>query len=268
MEYLVWKIERKRWPEINYYDVPYRIVDFLFDYIGMSELSVSAKLLFIEFCLYNDNPVAHFFYFSEEHKAEILHQDQSGASYSFFKKIVWNAKGGFSDSVETKAKRRREQLIDSFSACYCNEEFSKAREWLVFTLNYDFTSSAGVFFFYSLYNLDPLMLRLKLESIFNDVGLPVFLSSTGEKRTLLPERFNTSCFSHLHISGLLIKAFTDAEEECPMLRYDLCPGSRENHCWCQKDFLQILSLKEPCPMTQLLDKLGLGELPIIRTQYL
>ena len=62
LEYIAYKIEEKQYQTSNVPDLPYKSIDLLFEYYGLSHVSDDIRLCIAEFCLYNDNPIHYFVY--------------------------------------------------------------------------------------------------------------------------------------------------------------------------------------------------------------
>ncbi|MBL5826887.1 hypothetical protein [Serratia fonticola] len=264
IEFITRKIENKRWPEKNYYDIPYKIVDLVLDYLGLGELSDPTKILLIEFCLYNDNPVNQLFFIAESDKNKIINSDINNSAYNFFKSYQWNSKGDFSENALSKLKRRKNKHLHYFSECYKEDEFVTIREWIYHTINYKFKDDNNLFIFYFLFQLDSMTLKFKIEDYFNEIGMPVLINETGEHTSAVPEKFRSNNFIFLYVENLLIQSLRDGDWMCPLLKYKMCKGIKNNYIWCKNDFLNVLAIKQPCLMTKALDKMNLSHLPIIR----
>ncbi|WP_204266851.1 hypothetical protein, partial [Citrobacter youngae] len=96
LEYLSLCLQNKRWKKIEHIDIPYNIIRLTIDYLGFNILSDSSKVLLIEFCLYNDNPVAQLFFIHKNMRQDIIRHDTKGTLHIFLKNLVWNSKGNHS----------------------------------------------------------------------------------------------------------------------------------------------------------------------------
>ncbi|UNC48949.1 hypothetical protein [Enterobacter huaxiensis] len=267
IEFITRKIENKRWPEKNYYDIPYKIVDLVLDYLGLGELSDSTKILLVEFCLYNDNPVNQLFFISKDFKNKIIYSDIHNSAYDLFKSYQWNSKGNFSENASSKLSRRKESHLEYFSECYKGDQFLTIREWIYYVFNYNFKDGNNFFIFHFLFNLDPMTLKFKMEEYFSEIGMPVLINETGEHRSAVPDRFRSNNFIYLYVESLLIQSLRNGDWMCPLLKYKMCNGIGNNNIWCKNDFLNVIARKQPCLMTEALDKMNLSHLPIIRINF-
>ncbi|WP_343517113.1 hypothetical protein [Klebsiella quasivariicola] len=264
IEFITRKIENKRWKEKHYYDIPYKIVDIVLDYLGLGEICDSTKILLIEFCLYNDNPVNQLFFIAKDHKHEIIKADDNNTAYDFFKLYQWRSRGNFSENVLSKLLRRKKSHLEYFKVCYGEDTFVTIREWLHHVLTYKFNDDNNLFVFYFLFQLDPMKLKFTLEDYLTEIGIPVLINEAGEHISMTPVKFTSNSFINFYVESLLIQSLQDGDWMCPLLKYKMCPRVKNNYIWCKNDFLNILASRHPCLMTETLDKMNLSHLPIIR----
>ena len=156
LEYLAHKIQSKFW-KTNAPDLPYRTVDKLFEYYKLDFIPEAVRLLVIEYCLYNDNPV-HFLInlfinqkLIENNKEVFKNYDECAISLLG---LGWQSKGGFDETIFSKTKRRLRDLNERMALLYPHRQFDSMKKWIENTIKICNTNLSNRFIISSLYNLE------------------------------------------------------------------------------------------------------------------
>lgn len=199
LEYIAYKIEAKHYQASNMPDLPYRSIDLLFEYYGLSYVSDDIRLCIAEFCLYNDNPIRTLFnYFLEN---EEFKQNIRKLSYDKIYKILltweFETTDGVKETLVSKFDRRLQQFVNILSEQY--KGLDGIRRWILQVNDYVKNELTGRFIFSEMYRINQHKFEEFIESVISRVGLPLIMNSKMESGSLQSENMDTSQFIQFYV---------------------------------------------------------------------
>ncbi|EPW8572651.1 hypothetical protein ACWQEN_002007 [Morganella morganii] len=263
LEYIVVSLEKRIWHDVPYYEIPYKTVDLLFNYMGLNSISEDVRFILIEYSLYNDNPVNQLLITIERFKSKIIRYSNNPRE---IKKLLlndrWYSRGNWNYEMKEKRDKRIGQLIEFSNILYKGPSFCLIKDWFLSIANNSFLNERE-FIFYDLLNSSKVDLLVKLKSLIRDIGIPL-VSYKNEIKTYLDSKYNHNEFK-IFISGeLFVNNVMLENKMCPMYECYLCGGSEANLKWCESDYFQTLSLHEKCDMNIFFSKHGLLKFEFFR----
>jgi hypothetical protein len=224
LEYIAFKIESKHFPQPtldHLPDFPYRSVDIVLEYKGLSMLSDVKRVALAEYCLLNDNPVQRFFVVIDDLLSGSFgdpEEWEDDAFLEFLKSAPWKAAGRPMESVSAKIGRRLAQLRDDLLLRFPANEFPAIYSWLGAALEFVESELADRGVFAQLYRFDTNAFNVAINNILKKIGVPVVINSDGHLGTSLGGEDSKDQFIQL----LLAYEFTDylSQErlDCPMCK--------------------------------------------------
>lgn len=232
LEYLAHKIESQFWVT-NAPDLPYRTVDKVFEYFSVNFIPDDVRLLILEYCLYNDNPVHMLIniFFNQE---IIMKNRNQFTDYekctSFLLSLGWQSKGGFDETILTKTERRLNDFRERLSQLYPHRQFGDIKKWIVATNAFCKEKLSNKFIISSLYKMSKDKLHEFIEEIVNIVGIPVIIFKDASISTsLLPEHYHSEQFIEFYVIKMFMQWVCTNTKCCPM--FDICS---KNYGLCQE----------------------------------
>lgn len=223
LEYLAHKIENQFW-ETNAPDLPYRTVDIVFDFYSISFIPEAVRLLIVEYCLYNDNPVRFFInvFINQEliknNKDKFLDYD---VCMRFLFSLGWQSKGGFNESILSKTERRLNDFCVTLTMLYPHRQFESIKEWIIKTNNFCKEELSNKFIISSLYNMSKCNLDSFIERMLSKIGIPVLkFADNTVTSDLLPAQYIPDQFLEFYIVNEFVTWICSDSEVCPI--YDIC----------------------------------------------
>lgn len=232
LEYLSHKIENQFWGS-NAPDLPYRTVDKVFDYYSLDFIPEAVRLLIVEYCLYNDNPV-HFLINMFIDKNEIMDNKDKFCDYDICSQYLlglgWESKGGFSESILTKTERRLNDFRERLPLLYPHRQYSSIKEWILTTNDICKNKLSNRFIISSLYNMSRDELYDFMDQLLNIIGIPVIqFSDYTVTSSMLPSKYNPDQFLEFYIVKDFIGWLSTNSRACPL--YNIC---KKNFGLCQE----------------------------------
>lgn len=231
LEYLAHKIENKFW-KTNAPDLPYRTVDKVFDYYSLGFIPEAVRLLIVEYCLYNDNPVHLLMNMFINQNLIMNHKDKFcdyDVCLQYLLGISWQSRGGFDESILTKTERRLNDFRERLSSLYPHRQYNSIREWILTTNNFCKNELSNRFIISSLYNISCNELYDFIDRLVNTVGIPVIKFADNTVASMLPSRYNSDQFLEFYIISKFMEWISTNERYCPI--YNIC---NKNFGLCQK----------------------------------
>ncbi|MEA3234390.1 hypothetical protein OP492_06980 [Pseudomonas mosselii] len=256
LEYIAHKIEAKHW-ETNQPDFPYRTMDYVFDYMGLSDISDASRIALVEFCLHNDNPFHHFLVSVKDMKDGKLNVVAAEALGDFEKlrnvlpRIQWNAKGGFRDTMSTKVQRRLRDLQNALGEKFHQHNFADIARWVESVIDYVAATLQGRLVFSELFNMEGEDFFSAIEGMIAEIGIPLIFNSKEECITLLPEGYNQNQFIQFYVAYKFMSEFiVCTENTCPLCMF--CENSDESVMTedCVSNALARAEGQQLCPFGQ------------------
>ncbi len=223
LEYLAHKIENQFW-KTNAPELPYKTVDKVFDYYSLNFIPESVRMLIVEYCLYNDNPV-HFFINIFINQKLIMDQKDKFCDYDvcseYLLGIGWQSNGGFNESIFTKTERRLNDFRERLSLLYPHRQYSSIREWILKTNNYCKNELSNRFIVSSLYNMTVVYLYEFIDRLIAAIGIPVIIFEDNTvTSSMLPSQYVPDQFIEFYMIGQYVEWISTNEDSCPI--YDIC----------------------------------------------
>ena len=222
LEYLAHKIQSKFW-KTNAPDLPYRTVDKLFEYYKLDFIPEAVRLLVIEYCLYNDNPV-HFLInlfinqkLIENNKEVFKNYDECAISLLG---LGWQSKGGFDETIFSKTKRRLRDLNERMALLYPHRQFDSMKKWIENTIKICNTNLSNIFIISSLYNLEREELYRFIDELMKSIGIPIVVFRNKAIRSFIPEQYNKEQFIEFYILKEFMGWIHTRDRGCPI--YQIC----------------------------------------------
>ncbi|EMS1064489.1 hypothetical protein WKS79_003095 [Providencia stuartii] len=265
LEYIAHKIENKHW-NTNAPAFPYKTVDMVFQAIGLGTVSDTVRVCFAEFCLYNDNPVHHFFRTIDDlQKAQLL---DALLDYEATKKVLssmqWVAVGGFKETTETKTARRLKDLKESLRQKYNTPNLPSVIEWIDDIVLFSEKELASSFIFSELFNMSEKDFFDKINFFIKEIGVPIVFNANDEYLSLLPEKYNQDEFFNIFISLKFLTYIEQAENKaCPLFNFCKKNMSTDQiimNQHCSNDPIKKLNEEYSCPFTIFLKLYGFDKI--------
>ena len=243
--------------------MPYETVDMLFDYYGLSHINFPVRVLIVEICLYNDNPMHHLinhFLNGNLVKDNIEIFSDYNASYSFLLSYYgWLARGGFSETIFSKRERRLNDFQKYLCDMFVHPQFYELRSWIERVSLYSRNTLSSRFIFSDFYNMDIYDLFDFLSDIIDKIGLPMVLNESYQCISLLPQGTDNLQFAQfLILQNFLINALS-GNSSCPI--YDFCKAN-DGMCegCCKTDPFERFTEDDTCPYLLFLKSYGLADI--------
>jgi hypothetical protein len=258
LEYIAHKIETKYW-SVNTYDFPYRTVDKLFDHFGFSDIPTEVRLCFVEYCLYNDNPI-HCFFELMTNQQIIDNNRNIFLSYDSCKETLmhlgWYSRGDFNESIFSKTKRRLNDFRNWLGNQYSHKQFADINKWVDYVSSYVETKLSNRFFFSELYYKDLDEFEDTFNKIVEDLGIPLIFNNEHECAFMLPAGFEPEHFDQFYVMQKFMRYITSTDDRCPI--GDFC---KRNTALSQKECIEdpfyAVSRDVLCPFTLFVKSYGL-----------
>lgn len=199
LEYIAYKIEKKQFPETEELpDLPYRSIDLLFDYLGLSSVSEDVKVCVAEYCLLNDNPMRRFMVLMDDLKTQnVAILDDKEKCRELLINLPWVARGKPPESIAEKIERKLGQLREHLKYRYPEEALPNVHAWIESVVDYARNELAGKLLFSHLYGLDNASFKAALTEILQKVGIPMILNSKHQLGTSLGDEVGNNEFIQL-----------------------------------------------------------------------
>jgi len=224
LEYLAYKIESRHFPsEIQLPDLPYRTVDLLFEYYGLSEINDQKRVAIAEHCLLNDNPARRLMVLIEEIKGGVFDADELADDGKFIERLQkhnWHARGVPPETIAQKVHRRLSQLKTELLAKFPERTFPAIHSWLDRVMEYASRALAGRHMFAWLYGLDTPTFHHEMSEILREIGIPLLINKNQEVGTSLGDETTKDEFIQLLLAYEFSSYVRRKDPICPM--YDLC----------------------------------------------
>ena len=222
LEYIAYKIESKHYETAELPQLPYRTIDLLFEYYGLSHVSEESRLCIAEFCLYNDNPIRllfnNFLENEEFKKASIcLTYDNL---YRILLGYEFKTTDGKIETLKEKFNRRVRDFEIVLSNQYIN--FDTLKDWLSKVYQLASTDLCEKFIFSDLYRMSQNEFKSFIDLIINKIGLPLIMNDQKQCISLQSEELDVSQFIQFYIlQEFLTLVLCGADDKvCPI--YDFC----------------------------------------------
>jgi len=250
LEYIAHKIETKHYRD-SHPDLPYKTVDLIFDYYGLSEVPDDVRMSVVEFCLHTDNPIHILFSQLLDNgaikKTMNVFMNYS-ACYDALLSAEWNSGLGGKESVVSKADRRLNDFFEDMTSRYRHKQFDDIRMWISGVNNFAKRESAGRLLFSDMFKMDKSTLTRYIDSVTDEIGVPVIMNKLGKGISLLPRGRDRS----EHISQFIVfEKFleyieSNGVDECPV--FELC-NSWGKMCTdaCKTNFRNRYDFDDLCP---------------------
>lgn len=259
LEYIAHKIESKHWLT-DQPDIPYRTMDMVFENLELANIPEICKIALVEFCLHNDNPVHHLFQIVKTIKNGSL--GFQGVEQCFFhfdfleyilQRILWGARGGFEETMHTKAQRRLSTIQDYLNRKYPAEHFRDISSWIGDVIAYVSDNLKSRFYFSELYYKNKEDFLVEIDKLMGALGVPLVFNSMGEHISLLPEKYNKDSFIQFYASFKFNEFLTHTNQTCPMC--DFCESSNPDimNPDCVDNVMRKISEDNQCPFGQFLN---------------
>lgn len=261
LEYIAHKIETKHW-ETSHPHFPYMTVDSLFDFLGFDYVADEVRVCFVEYCLYNDNPLNMFFNIIEELKINnmISVLDTFDSCSHYLINRPWEAKGGFNETIFTKTQRRLFDFKESLSLTYSGNNFPNIQRWIQLVIDFANTELSNKFIFAELFRLNGDDFFIKINGFIQEIGIPLVMNNNGECISLLPEDFDQNEFMQLLTVLALMIYVSGSDRNCALI--DLCRVSNPNvtNSLCTTNPILRAHDDELCPFGLLIKNYGLHKI--------
>lgn len=227
LEYLAYKIEARHFPgEEKLPDLPYRSVDLVFEYFGLSCLSDQKRVAVAEYCLLNDNPVRRLMVVIEDLLGGQFDEGDLADDERFIECLLnqnWQARGVPFETVTVKIKRRLGELKDFLLSKFPEQSFPAIYAWLDGVIDYASRDLAGQLLFARLYGLDTPNFQDAISEILRNVGIPLLVNRDEEIGTSLGDNDNKYQFLQLLLAYEFSYYVKRDDPICPM--YGVCEQS-------------------------------------------
>lgn len=259
LEYIAHKIESKHWLT-DQPDIPYRTMDMVFDDLRLGDIPEMCKIALVEFCLHNDNPVHHLFQIvkSIQNGSLGLHGvEQCFFHFDFLEyvlhRLLWGARGGFEETMHTKAERRLSTIKDYIDKKYPVEHFRDISDWFGDVITYVSDNLKGRFYFAELYFKSKEDFLVEIDKLMGAIGVPLVFNSLAEHVSLLPEKYNKDSFIQFYVSFKFNEFLTHSDQTCPVCSF--CENSSPDLMTpdCEVDVMRKISDDNQCPFGQFLN---------------
>lgn len=268
LEYIAHKIESKHWI-MNTYDFPYRTVDKLFEFYGLSDIPIGVRLCIVEYCLYNDNPINMFLELFINQ--EIINKNKDVfLSYSKCKEFLlgmgWLSRGNFKESIFSKTKRRLDDFTIWLSNQYKHKQFSDIKKWVNFVTEYTEKFLSNRFILSELYELDSEEFTKNINTICSDLGVPLLFNNKLEFASMLPIEYEMEQFIQFYVMLKFMDYIESDEDGCPVA--DFCKANlnlfRKE---CLIDPLTNIEKQTMCPFLLFIKSYGFDQANIINSKW-
>lgn len=264
LEYLAHKIEDKFW-NTNAPDLPYKSVDKLFDYLGLSFITTEVRLCIVEYCLYNDNPVHMFMRQFIEQKLIIENKDKF-LSYdvcsSFLLQIGWASCGGFSESIFTKTERRLNDFKNRLSAQYQHQQFDSVKLWIENVSDYCKNYLSNQFIISNFFTMEFNDFADAINNIIDAIGIPIIENKQHIFMHMLPPNYDTKQFVQFYILSQFMNSIHFNRSQCPIVEFCTANIATHNKS-CTDQLSDIFKTEVLCPYALFLKSYGFHEVEFI-----
>lgn len=203
LEYLAYKIEVRYYQTSNKPELPYKSIDLLFDYYGLSDVSDDIRLCVAEFCLYNDNPIHTLFNLFLENKE--FKQNIKVLTYDMiYKELLayeFETKDGTKETLTNKFDRRLEQFVNILSKQY--KQFDGIRHWILQVNNFVKSELSEKFIFSDMYRMEQDKFENFINTVITKIGIPLVMNNRKKCISLQseeqPEKIDASQFIQFYI---------------------------------------------------------------------
>lgn len=266
LEYIAHQIESKHFvSDGSSPQLPYRSVDLLFDYYGLSHVPNDIRLCIAEVCLYNDNPMRFLFVNFLENKE--FSQRITGLSYDeVYKKLLsleFTSADGVKETITHKTNRRLRDFENILSLHYVN--FVGIKDWIEKVSCFSETELSNRFIFSDMYKMDTSEFEETVSWIISRIGLPLVMNNQEKCITLQSSQDNVNEFIQFYILqnffGYVLSG-TKKTSVCPI--YSFCKANGDiydDQCNCNLQKEQLENKK--CPYFEFLKSYGLIDIDII-----
>lgn len=248
LEYIAHKIETKHWETLHPH-FPYMTVDSLFDFLGLSHITDDVRVCFVEYCLYNDNPVNMFFNTIAEMKNNnlIYILDSFESCSNHLLNLPWVARGGFNETIFTKTQRRLSDFKESLSSVYSGNNFSNIQKWIQLVIDFSNKELSNKFIFAELFRMNDGDFFEKINSFIKDIGIPLIINNKSQCVSLLPENFDQNEFMQLLTVLAFMNYVSGSAKNCALI--NLCRVSNPNvtNSFCMSDPISRANDDDLCP---------------------
>lgn len=260
LEYIANKIE------INQYGkniellprFPYTTIDVLFDHYELSGIDTVFKILIVEYCLYNDNPINYLikiFLENKEHTLLLCKLDVEKA----IERLLNTANvsnDGVVETIKNKIARRSKDLLKTIHSFYTQS--AKLNCWLEKIYNYAQEHFAFNFVFTRMYMMSNRCFKEYIDKLIQEIGYPLIINK-NEK--IINTDAETNDFEYLYIIESFINFIKEkqlSKKSCPIARF--CKSNYNIKCDEKYSYKKNCNLQ--CPYKNFLSKNGLSNVKI------
>lgn len=253
MEYIAHKVESRFW-KTNHPDMPYKIPDLIFDYLGYSHLSDEVRVCIVEYCMFNDNPMHRFYQLmTEDFRNDLSTLNNYHECVEYLLKLDWFAVGTGFDSIFTKSQRRLVSLKESLLNKYQNR-FTSISKWIDLVVDYSNDNFSNKFIFSEMLMMSEVDFVSFMKRCISDIGIPLVFNLKQESVSLLPEGFDKGEFIQFYSSSNFMNFICSNNQQCPQGQYCANNNPHEVNIHCASSPLTNYVNSEGCPISKFLSK--------------
>lgn len=252
LEYIAHKIEANHWVTAAP-AFPYRSMDKVFDYLGLSQMPSDCRIALVEFCLHNDNPFHHMLTiielaFSGENQKLLFN---SATIDSTLKATGWSSAGGFNETIKSKVQRRLGMLSDELKKRFHLNNFASISSWIDDVLAIVESDFCGELFFTELYRMNSASFFSTMTVLIETIGMPIIFNDDDEMVSLLPEKYDADQFIQFYAAQKFLHFVAHNGRTCPLIA--LCENNNQEiiNDDCYKNAIIRGLDEELCPFGQL-----------------
>ena len=253
LEYIAHKIEGKHWLVDDTPDLPYRTIDFIFDFKELSHVCEKTRVAISEFSLHNDNPINQFLFIIDWIVAN-FGKDVLG-SYEKVKEILlgttWNSTGDFHETMLSKTNRRLNDIHILLQDRFNRGSYSDIGRWLDCVNEYATNNMQGKLYFSEIYDLDFDSFIAFLSNVFSEIGIPLIFNNKKECFSFLPDAYDHNQFIQFFVAREFMDYATTTEQKCSLFEYCTANDNGQMNNDCQTNPIARGRQDELCPFGQL-----------------
>lgn len=245
LEYIAYKIENKFFGTSNLPNIPYKTIDYVFEYYKVQDIPDEVKILLVEFSLYNDNPIHTLLCFLLERltkdgieikiENEIYRIKDKDVLYDydtckcFLSSIKWTTNATGDDTIFTKSERRYKQIKDIIPLIYGKENFNYINQWIDKVISFYNNNLKNEFIFSKLFSMNKKDFVDYINKTISDIGIPLIMNNQCQCASNLPfydkEAYNEFLLFYI-TEKLMASLIENNNKRCPII--DWCSANKGN----------------------------------------
>jgi hypothetical protein len=192
-------------------------------------------------------------HFIKDNKDVFLSYDTCKA---FLLSMGWTAKGNFEESIFSKTERRLKDFRDWLGEQYSHRQFSDIKRWIELVSDYAEKNFSNRFIFSELYMLNYDEFRNWIDTIVEDIGIPMVFNKNQQCISKLPEEFETEQFLQFFVMLNFMDYVCSNMSCCPIAEYCKTSSPIYEEDVCMKDPLSTVNRDEICHFALFLKSYG------------